>query len=131
MMPIERLVEESIEEELAGRTGPEGDLQALVHGMGTAWRDLPPETKAFLIGQARLILRQMWQDPRGALTEIVRLTRLLIGQGQPPLLAAKTAVNRVVVRRKTKALGMAKKKRRATFKRPQRPSPKRFEESWM
>lgn len=132
MMPIERLVEESIEEELAGRTGPESDLQALFHAMGTAWRDLPPEIKAFLFGQARLILTQMWQNPKGALSEIVRLTRFLIGQGQPPLLAAKTAVKRVVARRKPKASALAKlKKRRMTFKRRQRPPQNRFEGSWV
>jgi hypothetical protein len=129
MIPIERLVEESIEEEMADRTGPESDLSALIHSLGQVWRDLPPDTRSFLIEQAQSIVRQMWRDPKGALTQIGRLTRLLIGQGQPPLLAAKKAVRRVAIRHKPLAK-LAKGKKRPVFKRRPGGAPKRFEAGW-
>lgn len=103
MMSIDRLVAESIEEEMARAPGlapAESDWPALFHAIGQAWRDTPQVTKDFLIAEAMRLVKQLGQDPKGAVAEIARYAAFLVlGQRLSPTLAVRTATKQVIGRR--------------------------------
>lgn len=97
---IDRLVTASVVEELAG-SPPQGswesDWSALLHAMGQVWRDTPQATKDFLIADARRLLQQLGQDPRGAVGEIAQYAAFLVlGRGLPAALAVRTATKQML-----------------------------------
>lgn len=100
MMLIDRLVEDALEEELDRAPALEADFSALSHAIGQVWRDMPPELKAYLIGEGRRLLRQLREDPAGLLPYIASLAGwLIVRRGLSPPKAVRTATTQVVRQR--------------------------------
>lgn len=110
MIPLEQLVEESLEEAFESETDYEGDLSALSHALGQVWRDMPPALKSYLISEAKGLLRQLREDPKGVLGRIVALAGLLVLRRRlPPPKAVRTATLQVVRNRRLKWRRQAKR----------------------
>jgi hypothetical protein len=137
MSIIDRLVEEAIEEELGGGLGAglgesfdgaesDPDWAALLHGLGQVWQSLPPETRAFLMGEAWRRLKRAVQDPKGAFRDTVaQIGGLTRTRGLLPLDAARQATAQVIARRKARVV--SRKGPTAAFKLAQRKSKYRWQ----